>query len=225
MGQTRRGGSSPTPNQGRPISQSPQAAQVGFPLLPWWDFGVGKRSTDASIRIKWPGQHDASPCGRASERQSVTPDVPHVNPRSVTYLHVAPEKMLLGFYQHPLGWKGSQLCLCLSCLLTLNSTHSDSDAQERYDMELPSKLKGRRDFSFLCSTQHLTQSFAPNSHSRGLRKQLLTTFECFRTPPIQLYKALNVRRWYSDEFMPIKNSLGTSLAFQWLGLCASNASN
>lgn len=50
------------------------------------------------------------------------------------------------------------------------------------------QLKGRTAFSFFNSTQHLTQSFAPNSHSWGLRKQLLTTFECFRTSPIQLYK-------------------------------------
>ena len=140
--------SSPTPSQGRPISQSPQAAQVEFPLLPWWDFGVGKRSIDVSIRIKWPGQHNASPCRRASECRSVTPDVPHVDPRSVTYLHVAPEKMLLGFYQYPLGWKGSQLCLCLSCLPTLNSTHSDSDAQERYDIELPSNSRAGWTFHF-----------------------------------------------------------------------------
>ena len=187
MGQTRRGGSSPTPSQGHPISQSPQAAQVEFPLLPigFWGGETQYRCVHQD-KVTWSAR--CQPLRKSLRapifytwRSTREPQICNLPPRG-TWEGVA------GVLSTPFGMK-RLTAMPLSILFTdfkLYPLWLRCTREIWYGVA--KQLKGRRDFSFLCSTQHLTQSFAPNSHSQGLRKQLLTTFEYFRTPPIQLYK-------------------------------------
>ena len=149
MGQTRRGGSSPIPSQGRLISQESLDNPSGIPTAPLMGLWGGEMQYRCihqdkvtwSVRCQSPRKSLRAPICY-TWRSTCGPQICNLPPCNL------PQKMLLGFYQHPLGWKGSQLCLCRSCLLTLNSTHSDSDAQVRYDFELPSNSRAGWPFHF-----------------------------------------------------------------------------
>lgn len=101
-GQTCTGGSSPIPSQGRLISQESLDSPSGIPTAPLMGFWAGETQYRCVHQDKVTWSVKCQPLQK-SLRAPICYDVPHVDPRSVTYLHVAPEKMLLGFYQHPLG--------------------------------------------------------------------------------------------------------------------------